>query len=87
MANVNTIELATTRTVRVELTCLYCGHALGEYRVATRERPTYREVRQAVESSAASTRPTWDAHGAPRCPRCRGKLFIEVAERPVFVPA
>lgn len=22
--------------------------------------------------------PAWDAHGQPRCPRCRAKLFMEV---------
>jgi hypothetical protein len=62
--------------IRVELTCFYCGHSCGEARVHTTGRPSYRDVRAAFAEQPASTAPEWDAHGAPRCPRCRGKLFI-----------
>ena len=74
----DTIDRVETLSVRVELTCLYCGHSCGEARVRTSGRPTYREVRAAFANEPSSTAPAWDAHGTPRCPRCRGKLFIDV---------
>jgi hypothetical protein len=65
--------------IRVELTCFYCGHTCGEARVRTSGRPSYRELRAAFAERPTGTAPTWDAHGTPRCPRCRGKLFIDVS--------
>lgn len=72
-----------TRTLRIELTCLYCGHACGDVFVRTRGTPTYRDLRSAFAETTTATTPLWDAHGAPRCPRCRAKLFIQRAERRV----
>jgi anaerobic selenocysteine-containing dehydrogenase len=78
---------ATPRLVlKVELTCLYCGHSCGEVKVRTSGRPTYRDIRQAFADAPTASVPDWDAHGAPRCPRCRGKLFIEESERRAYVP-
>jgi hypothetical protein len=74
---------------RVELTCLYCGHALGEVRVPRGGRPTNAELRAAYASEPDAIAPAWDAHGAPRCPRCAARLFIEFTDRssPTHVPA
>lgn len=80
--------LETRRLVlRVELTCFYCGHSYGEVRVPVDGRPTYRDLRKAVEAMDPAPDVAWDAHGAPRCPRCHGKLFIEESERRVYTKA
>ena len=69
----DTIE--TPRLVlRVELSCFYCGHSYGEVRVPVGDRPTYRDLRKAVEAIPDGPKIAWDAHGAPRCPRCHGTL-------------
>lgn len=72
---------APQRFIRVELTCFYCGHGSGEVRVAVGERPSYRDVRIALEATPDAPAIEWDAHGAPRCPRCRGKLFLQESDR------
>jgi hypothetical protein len=66
---------------RAELTCLYCGHALGEVSVPRGRRPTNAELRAAYGAAPDATQPAWDAHGAPRCPRCAARLFIELSDR------
>lgn len=82
----DTIE--TPRLVlRVELSCFYCGHSYGEVRVPVGDRPTYRDLRKAVEAIPDGPKIAWDAHGAPRCPRCHGTLFIEESERRVYARA
>lgn len=81
-------EITIPRTyVRVELSCFYCGHSCGDIRVPVSERPSYRDIRGALETTPGAPALEWDAHGAPRCPRCRGKLFIEESERRVSAPA
>lgn len=67
--------------VRVELTCFYCGHGYGEFKVRTTGRPTYRDLRRAIEQAATANPPDWDERGEPRCPRCGGKLFVEESDR------
>jgi anaerobic selenocysteine-containing dehydrogenase len=69
--------------LRVELSCLYCGHACGDVFVRTDGKPTYRDLRVAFAETTTAALPLWDAHGAPRCPRCRAKLFIAKSERRV----
>ena len=77
-------EITIPRTyVRVELSCFYCGHSCGDVRVPVSERPSYRDIKDALEGMPGAPEIEWDAHGAPRCPRCRGKLFIEESERRV----
>jgi hypothetical protein len=72
-------RLATFRRQgRAELTCLYCGHALGEVPVPPGRRPTNAELRAAYAASPDRPAPAWDAHGMPRCPRCAARLFIEL---------
>ena len=81
-------ETLSPRTVlKVELNCLYCGHGCGEVKVRSTGRATYREIRAAYAEAPSASAPDWDAHGAPRCPRCRGKLFIEESDRRTFVRA
>ena len=73
--------------VRVELSCFYCGHSYGDVRVPVPDRPTYRDIKGALEATPGAPEIEWDAHSAPRCPRCRGKLFIEESERRVSARA
>jgi hypothetical protein len=63
-----------------ELTCLFCGHSLGEVPVPRGRRPTNAELRAAYATAPDATRPAWDAHGTPRCPRCAARLFIELSD-------
>jgi hypothetical protein len=67
------------RQGRADLTCLYCGHALGEVPVPAGRRPTNAELRAAYAASPERSAPAWDAHGMPRCPRCAARLFIELS--------
>ncbi len=76
-----TVRPTTGPSARVELMCLYCGHALGDVTVAAGRRPTNVELRAAYASSPGVTPPAWDAHGEPRCPRCKAKLFMEMTAR------
>ena len=71
--------------VRVELTCFYCGHSCGEFKVRTTGRPTYAGLRAAVDRSGIDNPPGWDERGEPRCPRCGGKLFAEESDRRLSV--
>jgi hypothetical protein len=75
------ITTAVRSRGRAELTCLYCGHALGEVSVPRGRRPTNAELRAAYGAAPDATRPAWDAHGSPRCPRCAARLFIELSDR------
>lgn len=81
MRAVNATVAVPELVIRVELTCFYCGHGFGEFKVRCSGRPTYRDLRSAVEQAAVANPPAWDDHGEPRCPRCRGKLFIEESDR------
>jgi hypothetical protein len=78
MNDTTSIDPKTTG-IRVELNCMYCGHSCGDARVRVSGRPTYRDLRAAFAERPAGTAPEWDAHGTPRCPRCRGKLFIDLS--------
>ncbi len=81
MRAMNATLSAAELVIRVELTCFYCGHSFGEFKVRTVGRPTFRDLRAAVERAAVANPPAWDQHGEPRCPRCRGKLFVEESDR------
>lgn len=66
--------------VRTELYCTFCGHSVGEVVVAVRGRPSNTQLRAAYEAQHPSAGPLWIGD-QPRCPRCRGQLFVEVFER------
>lgn len=83
MAAMNATLGAPEIVFRIELTCFYCGHSCGELKVRTAGRPTYGAIRAAYGENGSASAPDWDAHGQPRCPRCRGKLFVEENDRRV----
>lgn len=66
--------------VRIELYCTFCGHGTGEVVVPTAGRPSARQIREAFESQKPGGGPLWVGE-QPRCPRCRGQLFLEGLER------
>lgn len=68
------------RHVTVELVCLACGHGCAEIRITRGHELARRELRAAY-ASVDGARPEWDAHGEPRCPRCRARLFIDWSAR------
>jgi hypothetical protein len=66
--------------VRIELYCAFCGHGVGEVVVPGSGRPTNRQLRAAFAAQLSSGGPVW-IDEQPRCPRCRGQLFVEGLER------
>lgn len=67
------------RRTRVSLSCLYCGHEVGDVITPAGRRPTLKELRATYAAAPEVVAPAWDAHGQPRCPRCAAKLFMEIA--------
>jgi hypothetical protein len=66
--------------VRVELSCMSCGHSTNEVIVPGSGRPSFRELRLAYEAKGDIGGPLW-VGDQPRCPRCKGQLFMEGIER------
>lgn len=62
--------------MRIELYCTFCGHGVGEVVVPGSGRPSPRELREAFETQRPAGGPVWIGD-QPRCPRCRGQLFVE----------
>lgn len=60
------------------LSCLYCGHEVGDVTTKAGRRPTLVELRAAYAAAPDIVAPAWDAHGKPRCPRCASNLFMEL---------
>lgn len=69
--------------VRTELFCHFCGHGVGEVFVATSGRPSNAELRRAYEAQHPGAGPAW-LGDQPRCPRCRGQLFLDAVETTKF---
>lgn len=71
---------AKEMAVRIELSCMSCGHSTSEVVVAGSARPTFREIRLAYEAKGNQGGPLWIGD-QPRCARCRGRLFMDGLER------
>lgn len=65
--------------VRTELFCHFCGHGVGEVLVPTSRRPTNAELKLAYQAQHPQTGPLWFGE-EPRCPRCKGQLFLDQVE-------
>ena len=63
-----------------ELFCTFCGHGVGEVTVPSRGHPSNAELRAAYEEQRPVGGPLW-IDDQPRCPRCRGQLFLDSWER------
>ncbi len=66
--------------IRTELYCTFCGHSAGEVYVRGSARPTNADLREAYAAQQPNGGPLW-AGDQPRCPRCRGQLFVGSVER------
>ncbi len=72
--------MATSQRVHmgmVSLHCLLCGHQTAEVRLPTAalDRLT---LRKALAEADLETQPRWDALGLPLCPRCSGRLLLDI---------
>lgn len=65
--------------VRTELFCHFCGHGAGEVFVPTKGRPSNPQLKRAYEAQHPDAGPLW-LGDRPRCPRCRGQLFLDQVE-------
>ncbi len=72
--------MATNQRVRmgmVSLHCLLCGHQTADVRlpIAKLDRSA---LRTALAEADPETQPRWDASMRPACPRCRGRLLLDI---------
>jgi hypothetical protein len=69
---------STPRLVKVSFSCLMCGLETPsiEIRIDALSRAAVRRALTAVE--LPGFRPLWDASLTPHCPRCRGRLLLEL---------
>jgi hypothetical protein len=65
------------RDARVSLSCLMCGFDVPEVTV-TLERLSRAALRDALATAPEGARPEWDAHLLPRCPKCHGRLVVDL---------
>jgi hypothetical protein len=69
------------RLVRVSFSCLMCGLDTPniEVRIDDLSRVA---VRRALAATVSDFAPVWDDSLIPHCPRCRGRLLLEVGSVP-----
>ena len=72
--------MATKQRVRVGLVtlhCLLCGHQTAEVQlpITTLDRAA---LRTALAETSPETQPQWDAAMRPMCPRCHGRLLLDI---------
>lgn len=73
---------STARLVKISFSCLMCGLETSTVEIAV-DRLTRKAVRQALATAdLGSFRPTWDATLIPHCPRCHGRLLLELGAVP-----
>ena len=66
------------RDARVSFSCLMCGFDVPEVTVKL-ERLSRAALRDALAAAPEGARPDWDVHLLPRCPKCHGRLIIDLA--------
>jgi len=78
------MKVATARLVTVSFGCLMCGTESGTVEIYI-DRLTRKAVRAALAAVdlRVGFRPTWDATGSPHCPRCHGRLLLEMGTVPI----
>lgn len=65
------------REARVSFSCLMCGFDAAEVTVKL-DRLSRASLRDALGTAPESARPAWDEHLLPRCPRCHGRLVVDL---------
>jgi len=79
------MKASTARLVKVSFSCLMCGIETGTVEIRI-DRLTRKAVREGLASIdlGGGFRPTWDATGIPHCPRCHGRLLLELGSVPIW---
>lgn len=78
------MKASTARLVKVSFSCLMCGLETTTVEIRV-ERLTRRAVREALATADLNGfRPTWDATLIPHCPRCHGRLLLELGAVPAW---
>jgi len=73
---------STPRLVKVSFSCLMCGLDTPAIEIRL-DRLTRGAVRRAIDATELpGVRPTWDSSLTPHCPRCRGRLLLELGSVP-----
>lgn len=67
----------------ISLYCLLCGHQTANVRLPIVDL-TRTALRAALAAEAPETQPRWNAKLEPLCPRCPGRLILDI--RPIRVP-
>jgi len=74
---------STSRLAKVSFSCLMCG--LDTPNVEIRIDALTRDaVRRALDGTDAAWRPIWDGSLIPHCPRCRGRMLLELGSVPIW---
>ena len=71
----------TARLVRVSFSCLMCGMDTPNIEVQIDDLSRV-AVRRALAGAVSELAPIWDESLIPHCPRCRGRLLLELGSVP-----
>ena len=76
------MTVSTPRLVKVSFSCLMCGLDTPsvEIRIDKLSRAAVRRALDATEEQGF--RPKWDTSLTPLCPRCHGRLLLELGSVP-----
>lgn len=79
------MKAPTARLVKVSFSCLMCGTETSAVEIRI-DRLTRKAVREALATAdlGGGFRPTWDATLTPHCPRCHGRLLLELGSVPAW---
>ena len=61
----------------VSLHCLLCGHQTAEVQLPI-PKLDRAALRAALAETSPDTQPRWDAALRPMCPRCHGRLILDI---------
>lgn len=71
------------RLVKVSFSCLMCGLDTPEIEMRV-DGLSRAAVRRALDAAGEVFRPLWDPSLVPHCPRCRGRLLLELHAVPLW---
>jgi hypothetical protein len=71
------------RLVKVSFSCLMCGLDTPSVEIRIDEL-SRAAVRRALGAAGSGFRPLWDAMLTPHCPRCHGRLLLELGSVPIW---
>jgi ribosomal protein S14 len=69
---------STPRLVKVSFSCLMCGLETPSIEIRIDELSRAAVRRALTMAELPGFRPLWDASLTPHCPRCRGRLLLEL---------